>query len=75
MVLATLQSQSQRLLRSSLLAADLTAEMETMAQRHVSMYDLFHLPLGKIVQKLNQDSSEVEVDLPRAVTQGCRTNE
>ena len=30
--------------RSILLAADLTAEMETMAQRHVSMDDSFHLP-------------------------------
>ena len=38
------QSQSQRLPRSSLPAADLTAEMETMAQRHVSMDDSFHLP-------------------------------
>ena len=38
------QSQRQRLLRSSLPAADLTAEMETMAQRHVSMDDSIHLP-------------------------------
>ena len=38
------QSQSQRLPRSSLPAADLTAEMETMAQRRGSMDDSFHLP-------------------------------
>ena len=38
------QSQSQRLPRSSLPAADLTAEMETMAQRRSSMDDSFHLP-------------------------------
>ena len=35
----THKSQSQRLLRSSLPAADLTAEMETLAQRCGSMDD------------------------------------
>ena len=39
------QSQSQRLLRSSLPAADLTAEMETMAQSRGSMDYSFHLPI------------------------------
>ena len=38
------QSQSQRLPRSSLLAADLTAKMETVAQRHGSIDDSFGLP-------------------------------
>ena len=38
------ESQSQRLPRSSLPAADLTAEMETMAQRRGTMDDSFHLP-------------------------------
>ena len=38
-IISESQRQSQRLLRSSLPAADLTAEMETMAQRHVSMDD------------------------------------
>ena len=33
-----------RIPRSSLPAADLTAEMETMAQRRASMDDPFHLP-------------------------------
>ena len=42
--LYTAQGKSQRLLKSSLPAADLTAEMEAMAQRHVSMDDSFHLP-------------------------------
>ena len=35
---------SQRLLMSSLQAADLTAEIEIMAQRLGSMDDSFHLP-------------------------------
>ena len=39
-----IQSQSQRLPRSSLPAADLTAGMEIMAQRRGSMDDSFHLP-------------------------------
>ena len=43
-ITAQSQSQSQRSPRSSLPAADLAAEMETMAQRHDSMNDSFHLP-------------------------------
>ena len=38
------QSQRQLLPRSSLPVADLTAEMETMAQRRGSMDDSFHRP-------------------------------
>ena len=34
----------RRILKSSLAAADLTAEMLTLAQRRASMDDSFHLP-------------------------------